>query len=108
MMAALASGAVGSILGASTFIPEICIELYDAIAVDKDLAKGQAVWKRLWPVLNFLLLNGYVAMTKAGADLRGMPVGAPREPLLPADENTRAALKRVLDAAGIGPLPAAS
>lgn len=105
MMATIASGAPGSILGASTFIPEICIELYDAIAVRKNLVEAQDVWKRLWPVLNFLLLNGYVAMTKAGAELRGMPVGAPREPLLPADARARAALKQVLDAAGIGALP---
>jgi dihydrodipicolinate synthase/N-acetylneuraminate lyase len=105
MMAMLASGAVGSILGASTFIPEICVELYSAIAVRRDLAETQKVWKRLWPILNFLLLNGYVAMAKAGAELRGMPVGAPRQPLLPADDQARAALKRVLDAAGIGPLP---
>lgn len=108
MMACLTGGAVGSILGASTFIPEICVELYNAIAEKKDLAEAQAVWKRLWPILNFLLLNGYVAMTKAGAELRGMPVGAPREPLLPATEKARNELKALLDAAGIGPLPSAA
>lgn len=105
MMAALSGGAVGSILGASTFIPEICVELYDAIAVKKDLPEAQAVWKRLWPILNFLLLNGYVAMTKAGAELRGMPVGSPREPLLPGGDAARAELKKLLDAAGISALP---
>ncbi len=107
MMAALAGGAVGSILGASTFVPEICVELYDAIAVKKDLSEAQAVWKRLWPILNFLLLNGYVAMTKAGAELRGMPVGAPREPLLSAGDAARAELKKLLDSAGISALPSA-
>ncbi len=106
MMALLASGAVGSILGASTFIPEICVELYQAVCEKRDLAAAQAVWKRLWPILNALLLNGYVAMTKAGAELRGMPVGAPREPLLPSDDEARATLKRLLAEAGIGRLPA--
>lgn len=105
MMGALSAGAVGSILGASTFIPEICVELYDAIAVEKNLSKAQDTWKRLWPILNFLLLQGYVAMTKTGSDLRGMPVGAPREPLLAADDRARASLKRLLDNAGIGALP---
>jgi len=108
MMAALVNGAVGTILGASTFVPEICVELYDAVAVHKDLAEAQAVWKRLWPILNFLLLNGYVAMTKVGAELRGMPVGSPRQPLLPADAKARAGLAAVLADAGIAALPAAA
>lgn len=107
MMATLACGASSIILGASTFIPEICVELYEATVVRKNLGEARAVWQRLWPILNFLLLNGYVAMTKAGAELRGMPVGAPREPLLPADAERRDALKRLLDKAGIGALPAA-
>lgn len=105
MMAALAGGAVGSILGAATFIPEICVELYDAIVVEKDLAKGQDTWRRLWPILNFLLLNGYVAMAKAGAHLRGMNAGSPRLPLLPAEASGRAELARLLEAAGIAALP---
>jgi 4-hydroxy-tetrahydrodipicolinate synthase len=107
MMAALSGGAVGSILGAATFIPEICVELYDAIAVDKDLAKAQDTWKRLWPILNYLLLQGYVALTKVGAELRGMPVGAPREPLLASEDSTRAGLRRLMENAGIPALPAA-
>jgi len=104
MMAALVNGAVGSILGASTFIPEICVELYRNAVEKRDLPATQAVWKKLWPILNVLLLNGYVALTKAGAEMRGMPVGAPREPLLPSNAETRALLKRALDDAGIGNL----
>jgi 4-hydroxy-tetrahydrodipicolinate synthase len=104
MMAALVNGAVGSILGASTFIPEICVELYRNAVEKRDLPATQEVWKRLWPILNVLLLNGYVALTKAGAQMRGMPVGAPREPLLPADAEARALLQRALDNAGIGRL----
>jgi len=103
-MAALVNGAVGSILGASTFIPEICVELYRNAVEKRDLPATQAVWKKLWPILNVLLLNGYVALTKAGAEMRGMPVGAPREPLLPSNAETRALLKRALDDAGIGNL----
>jgi dihydrodipicolinate synthase/N-acetylneuraminate lyase len=105
MMAALACGAMGSILGASTFIPEICVALYDAIVLEKNLAAAQGIWKRLWPILNFLLLNGYVATTKAGARLRGMPAGDPRAPLLPADETSVAALSQLLRTMDIGQLP---
>lgn len=108
MMAQLSHGAVASILGASTFIPEICVELYAAVAEKRDLPAAQEVWKRLWPILNLMLLNGYVAMTKTGAELRGMPVGAPREPLLASDGAARTELKRLLDLAGIGPLPVAA
>lgn len=105
MFAALVNGAVGSILGASTFVPELCVELYSSAVEARDLPRAQTVWKKLWPILNVLLLNGYVALTKAGAEMRGMPVGAPREPLLPASSEARSLLKRVLDDAGVGALP---
>jgi 4-hydroxy-tetrahydrodipicolinate synthase len=105
LLAVLAHGAPGSIIGASTFIPELCVELYDRISIDKDWNAALKVWARLWPILNFMLLNGYVALAKAGSQIRGLPLGDPREPLAPSPADLREQLKHVLDASGVKPLP---
>jgi dihydrodipicolinate synthase/N-acetylneuraminate lyase len=108
LLAVLAHGAPGSIIGASTFIPELCVELYETVAVGKDLPNGLAVWARLWPILNFLLLNGYVALAKAGSALRGLPLGEPRDPIASSSEELRSRLRKLLNEAGVGPLPRVS
>jgi len=104
LLAVLAHGAPGSIIGASTFIPELCVELYDRISVDKDWNAALLVWDKLWPILNFMLLNGYVPLAKAGSELRGLPLGEPREPMTPSPAELRTRLKTVLDQSGVGPL----
>lgn len=104
LLAVLAHGAPGSIIGASTFIPELCVELYDRISVDKDWNAALAVWGKLWPILNFMLLNGYVPLAKAGSELRGLPLGDPREPLTASSADLRDQLQRVLDKSGVKPL----
>lgn len=101
LLAVLAHGAPGSIIGASTFVPELCVELYDRISVDKDWNAALKVWDRLWPILNFMLLNGYVALAKAGSEIRGLPLGEPREPIAPSPADLRVRLKAVLDASGV-------
>lgn len=108
LLAVLAHGAPGSIIGASTFIPELCVELYDRISVDKDWNAAMLVWNRLWPVLNFMLLNGYVALAKAGSEIRGLPLGNPREPIAPATADLRERLKAVLEASGVQTLKLAA
>lgn len=104
LLAVLAHGAPGSIIGASTFVPELCVALYEAVGVRKDLPAALTIWDRLWPILNFMLLNGYVALAKAGSELRGLPLGHPREPVTTATPELRERLKQVLDRAGVGPL----
>ncbi len=105
LMAVLAHGAPGSIIGASTFIPELCVEIYDAASVRKDLPRALEIWAKLWPILNFMLLNGYVALAKAGSALRGLPLGEPREPVTPASAEMRDRLQSLLREAQVGPLP---
>jgi len=105
LLAVLAHGAPGTIIGASTFVPELCVELYEAVSVKRDLPLAMAVWGKLWPILNFMLLNGYVALAKAGSSFRGLDLGEPREPIAAASSELKARFKAVLDKAGIEPLP---
>jgi dihydrodipicolinate synthase/N-acetylneuraminate lyase len=104
LLAVLMHGAPGTIIGASTFVPELCVELYEAISVRKDLAGALEVWSRLWPILNFMLLNGYVALAKAGSAFRGLDLGEPREPVAPASPELRARFESVLTQSGVKPL----
>jgi dihydrodipicolinate synthase/N-acetylneuraminate lyase len=104
LLAVLGHGAPGSIIGASTFIPELCVELYNAVSVNRDLPGALGVWAKLWPILDFMLLNGYVSLAKAGAALRGLPLGEPREPLAPSSEELRGKLKFLLDSAFVKPV----
>lgn len=104
LLAVLAHGAPGSIIGASTFIPELCVELYNTVTQDKDLQKSMEVWSRLWPILDYMLLNGYVALAKAGSAMRGLPLGDPREPITPSSAEQKNALKALLEKSNIGQL----
>jgi dihydrodipicolinate synthase/N-acetylneuraminate lyase len=105
LLAVLAHGAPGSIIGASTFIPELCVELYDAVSIDGDMVASMQVWDKLWPIIDFMLLNGYVALAKAGAALRGLPLGDPREPIATSPEALRIELKKLLDHAAVKAIP---
>jgi 4-hydroxy-tetrahydrodipicolinate synthase len=104
LLAVLAHGAPGTIIGVSTFVPELCVELYEAISLRRDLSAALAVWDKLWPIINFMLLNGYVALAKAGSALRGLPLGEPREPVAASPEALRRELKALLDRADVSRL----
>lgn len=105
LLAALAHGAPGTIIGASTFIPELCVQLYDAVSIDGDMLAAMQVWDKLWPIIDFMLLNGYVSLAKSGAALRGLPLGEPREPVAASPEALRAELKKLLDRSGVTAIP---
>jgi dihydrodipicolinate synthase/N-acetylneuraminate lyase len=106
LLAVLMHGAPGSIIGASTFIPELCVELYNAVAVDHDIARAFAVWAKLWPILDFMLLNGYVPLAKAGSAIRGLDLGEPRDPMAPSSADLRNRLKTLMDQGGVEALSA--
>ena len=49
-----AAGAHGWISMAANFAPKDCVELYEAVAEKKDLARGREIYRRLLPSLNTL------------------------------------------------------
>jgi 4-hydroxy-tetrahydrodipicolinate synthase len=94
---ALAWGTTAAVWGAANVTTRECVALYELLVVKKDLAKAAQLWERLLPVQHFLETAGYIAAVKAGAELRGRKVGAPRAPILPLAEGDRTELKRLLD-----------
>lgn len=96
----LASGAKGSVWGATNLIPELSRQLWDAVAVRGDLEEGRKLWAKIFPVCQFLEAHNYAAAIKTGLELTGYPVGPMRAPFSLLDDDARAELKQVLAEAG--------
>ncbi|OCB30516.1 dihydrodipicolinate synthase family protein [Mycobacterium malmoense] len=92
---ALKAGASGWCTAAPNLRPQPCIELYGAVRAG-DLDKAQARYDDLEPLLRFIVAGGLATTVKAGLELLDFPVGDPRAPLLPLDEEGRARLKDLL------------
>lgn len=97
----LAAGAKGSVWGATNVIPELSVQLWDALAVDRDLDRGRALWGRIWPLCQFFEEHNYSSAVKTAMELLGHPTGGVREPYaLLADEH-KAKLVTLLKQAGL-------
>ncbi|OBA79515.1 dihydrodipicolinate synthase family protein [Mycobacterium sp. 1164966.3] len=95
---ALTAGASGWCTAAPNLRPQPCIDLYNAVRAG-DLDKAQAIYDDLKPLLEFIVAGGLATTVKAGLDLLGFPVGDPRAPLLPLDDQGRAELQELLTTA---------
>lgn len=92
---ALRAGASGWCTAAPNLRPQPCIDLYEAIR-SGDLEKAQALYDDVKPLLEFIVAGGLATTVKDGLDLLDFPVGDPRPPLLPLDDQGRAELKGLL------------
>ena len=92
---ALKTGASGWCTAAPCLRPQPCIDLYEAVRAN-DLDTAQKLYDDLKPLLQFIVAGGLATTVKAGLELLDFPVGDPRAPLLPLDEQGRAELKRLL------------
>ncbi|KAJ6002568.1 Aldolase-type TIM barrel [Penicillium sp. IBT 35674x] len=97
----LASGAPGGVWGAANFIPELAVELYEAISVQGDLKRGRELWAKAWPICKFLESYNYAASVKTGVELIGQPTGGLRKPFSLLKPELRAELKQLIENAGV-------
>ncbi len=93
---ALVMGAQGWTTGMANLVPERCVALYRAVAVDHDLAAAQRHDRALAPLANLLVRYGLSVTVKAGLKLLGHSAGAPRRPLLPLPKEAEQELSAVL------------
>jgi len=97
-MEMFAIGVTGWIAPAANMLPQLCVELFELAAVQKDIDKAKKLYFRLLPLLTMFESTGqYVQLTKAGMDILGRPVGIPRLPLQPPTEQARQKLNEILD-----------
>jgi 4-hydroxy-tetrahydrodipicolinate synthase len=92
---ALQAGAAGWCTAAPCLRPQPCIDLYDAVRAG-EIPRAQAIYADLKPLLEFIVAGGLATTVKAGLELLGVGVEDPRRPLLPLDDEGRAALKKLL------------
>ncbi|KAL4802443.1 hypothetical protein BDV18DRAFT_154160 [Aspergillus unguis] len=97
----LAAGCPGGVWGAANIIPELAVELYEAVAVKGDLAKGRELWSKAWPICKFLESHNYAAAVKTGVELRGQPTGGLRKPFALLSSELQEELKGLLKDAGV-------
>lgn len=93
-----AMGVAGWIAPPANIIPQLCVELFELAAVQKDMDRAKQLYFKLLPLFTMFESTGqYIQLTKAGMDILGRPVGVPRLPLRPPSEQARCDLKEILD-----------
>ncbi|KHL02850.1 dihydrodipicolinate synthase family protein [Sinomonas humi] len=97
----LALGAKAGVWGGASFMPGLAGELYQALAVDRDLDRGRDLWKLINPICVFLEQHNYAAAIKAGVSLVGVDAGGTRRPVQPLAQEHRDELAALLRAAGV-------
>ncbi|KRP46197.1 4-hydroxy-tetrahydrodipicolinate synthase [Pseudomonas libanensis] len=82
---AFAAGAKGWCTAAPNLIPQLNLDLYQAVLAN-DLNQARELFYRQLPLLQFILKGGLPATIKAGLRLTGLEVGNPRLPVFPLGE----------------------
>ncbi|MDQ3938499.1 MAG: dihydrodipicolinate synthase family protein [Chloroflexota bacterium] len=95
--AALAAGVRGVVWGAASFIPGPCVELHRLLIEDVDLAAARMLWKKIWPICDFLESGDYAAGVKAGCRHVGLSTGPVRDPLHDLSATDEAKLADLID-----------
>jgi len=97
----LAAGCPGGVWGAANFIPELAVELYEAVSVKGDLKRGRELWTKAFPICKFLESHNYCGAVKTGVELIGQPTGGLRKPFSLLKPELQAELKQLLQNAGV-------
>lgn len=97
----LAAGCPGGVWGAANLVPEAAVELWDAVAVKGDLARGRELWAKIWPVCKFLETHNYAGAIKTGCEIIGQPTGGMRKPFDLLAPEFQAELAQLLVNAGV-------
>lgn len=94
-------GAQGWVAVCSNLIPRMSARLFELVADHSDREQALALYRRMLPIVKAVGGHRYVAASKEGLSLMGLPVGQPRAPRLPlpADEATQ--LRLALDQLGL-------
>lgn len=76
-------GAQGWIAVCSNLIPRDSARLFELVADHNDQPAALQLYRRILPIVRWVGGHRYVAASKAGLAMMGLPVGAPRPPRLP-------------------------
>ncbi|MGA1858279.1 4-hydroxy-tetrahydrodipicolinate synthase [Azospirillum sp. 11R-A] len=94
-------GAQGWVAVCSNLIPRDSARLFDLVADHGDKDQALALYKKMLPIVRWVGGHRYVAASKTGLGMMGLPVGDPRAPRLPLPEADALALRADLAAYGL-------
>lgn len=92
---ALVEGAAGVMAGAANVIPEEIVAVVKLIQEGK-LAEGLDAWKKVYPVIDAMISEPFIAAVKKGLDLQGFPIGSPRAPMSDISDEATARVEQAL------------
>lgn len=96
LYASLLVGAAGGILALASVVPDLCVELYDAVRAGR-LSEARDLQRRLTPLAGLVTSKHGVPGLKAAVSLLGFTGGDPRPPLRPAGPAAVAEIRQALD-----------
>ncbi|MBW1995546.1 MAG: dihydrodipicolinate synthase family protein, partial [Deltaproteobacteria bacterium] len=91
-----ALGAHGAIAAILTTVPELCVQLWDAVR-EGDHKRALGLHARLLPIWNAIMDDNLPANVKYAMELQGRAAGNPRAPMPAASEEQKARIRRALD-----------
>ncbi|MET3513716.1 4-hydroxy-tetrahydrodipicolinate synthase [Pseudacidovorax sp. 1753] len=94
-------GAQGWVAVCSNLIPKDSARLFELVADERDMESALALYKKILPIVRWVGGHRYVAASKDGLAMMGLPVGKPRAPRLPLPPEDQADLRAELDRLGL-------
>ncbi|RDI24221.1 dihydrodipicolinate synthase family protein [Pseudacidovorax intermedius] len=94
-------GAQGWVAVCSNLIPKDSARLFELVADERDMESALALYKKILPIVRWVGGHRYVAASKDGLAMMGLPVGQPRAPRLPLPPQDQAELRAELDRLGL-------
>ena len=90
-------GAVGWVGGLANVLPKTHVKLYNLASVQGDIPAARKFYYEIMSALQLIEGGGqYTQYVKAGCEIMGNPVGAPRGPLQPVSKEAYENLKKIL------------
>ncbi len=91
-------GAHGAIAAILTAVPELCVQLWDAVK-SGDHVTALDLHRKLLPIWNAIMDDNLPANVKYAMELQGRPAGRPRPPMPPSSEAQQARIRKSLEGA---------
>ena len=89
-------GAHGAIAAVLTAVPELCVQLWDAVK-EGNHQKALALHAKLLPIWNAMVGDNLPANVKFAMELQGRAAGLPRAPMPPSSEEQQVLIRQSLE-----------
>ncbi len=94
LLSALAEGAAGVMAGTANVVPSELVAVYDAVSTG-DLEGARKTWAQIYPLIEAIMDQPFIAAVKAGLAAVGFPVGPPRPPFAELDPDAAARIAQL-------------